>query len=344
MLWSSRGCLKKWSALCLPACCLSALLSCLPLLLLGLGGGGFSFLFYFHLSLSLSYFRVVMWKCFDGSNYLTQCPKSHLFLLLSCEVIWSGFCSCVGLSYNIYDTGICWVHNFCPCLPVSCGYCWINCAVLLHRSDRRQTSTGRWPGREHQAVGAVSGQRDHHPKGPGRHHLWRNYRCELVSSEHAIYVRPCAYFMCSFAGVAVISACSARSRLWSSDPSIETSCYQTCIYIYIYIYILSVCAHFLQALKLFVCVCVWVHFMFCSDHVPALDLECKVSRLVFYLIIIKSSFMCYFFKLEYIAHYKAKNKIQSKQTSSSTRMHTHTHTHTHHECVHIHTDTLTQSQ
>ena len=37
------------------------------------------------------------------------------------------------------------------------------------------------------------------------------------------------------------------------------------------------------------------------------------------LIIMVSSLMCYFSKLEHIAHYKAKNKIHSKQTFASTR-------------------------
>ena len=59
----------------------------------------------------------------------------------------------------------------------------------------------------------------------------------------------------------------------------------------------------------------------------AFKTECLCARLITKM----HCLMCYFSKLEHIAHYKANNRTQSEQTS--VRMHTqiqaHTYTHTH---------------
>ena len=54
-------------------------------------------------------------------------------------------------------------------------------------------------------------------------------------------------------------------------------------------------------------------------HETPLCTDGSSSYLENIIIVIMYSFRCYFSKLEHIAHYKAKNQTQSKQTSASTR-------------------------
>ena len=70
-----------------------------------------------------------------------------------------------------------------------------------------------------------------------------------------------------------------------------------------------------------------MHKLQLKSYTTSIVLHCCSAQLVIMIIIIIYSFVCYFSKLEYIAHHKAKNKTQSKQTSAS--MHTRTHARAH---------------
>ena len=75
-----------------------------------------------------------------------------------------------------------------------------------------------------------------------------------------------------------------------------------------------------------------------KDQCPCCVLYAKGLHLI---IIIMYSFMCHFSKVKHIAHYKAKNKTQSKQTSESMQMCTHARTHA---WARAHTHTHTESE